>query len=438
MLFRKKHRRHKLSAHLLTLFLVTGLLLILIITGLFRGALRHQYQDALRPHLTQYFEYIKQDIGIPPDLVAAARLAERLPIDIAIIGSEPNWSSLGSPIMMEQIEIYHRDHRQGAMLEFGEYGDDRFLVRTTAGDYSILLITESFEKGRRGFLVVLLMIALVVLVLFASYRVMRWMLKPIEILDKGVRRIGEGELEYRIDVNRRDELGALAASVNQMAGEIQAMLEAKRQLLLAISHELRSPLTRANVSLALMGESPLKDDVRHDLAEVDRLIEELLEAERLNSRHSILNLEDVAVDELLNEVISENFPEADVDLQLRGNKGKHQMDPVRIKLLLRNLVDNAIKHNRHDSGTVRIEFEENTTAIRFIVSDHGEGFHPDDIEHATEPFWRKDQSRSRSTGGFGLGLYLCRRIVEAHGGVLEIESDRGNGTRVVATLPGTH
>ena len=100
-------RRHTLSMHLLTLFLVAGFLLILIIAGIFRGAWRYQFEDAVAPHIEQYVDYIRADLGDPPDTTVAARLAARLPVEIAVTGPEVRWSSVPEFPDPGQVHIFH-------------------------------------------------------------------------------------------------------------------------------------------------------------------------------------------------------------------------------------------------------------------------------------------------------------------------------------------
>ena len=247
-------------------------------------------------------------------------------------------------------------------------------------------------------------------------------------------RIGGGELEHRIEVKRKDELGDLALSVNAMADDIRNMLEAKRHLLLAISHELRSPLTRARVNLALLPQSDARRLLERDLAEMETLTGELLESERLNARHAPLNrsAEDPAA--LAQEVIAEHFSGRGIRTELDTGGSYVALDAVRFKLLLRNLLENALRHTPEHAEPPILRIRINTEVWSLSVHDHGPGISPEHLAHITEPFYRVDPSRRRKTGGYGLGLYLCRAIVEAHGGQLQIESRERAGTEVRAVF----
>jgi len=109
------------------------------------------------------------------------------------------------------------------------------------------------------------------------------------------------------------------------------------------------------------------------------------------------------------------------------------VDKLRTRLLLTNIVNNAIRHGRDNPITVRVAYSD--TEVSLEVEDAGEGIAAEHMEHLSEPFYRPDSARQRNTGGFGLGLYLCRLIAQAHGGRLEISSELGVGTRVKIHLP---
>ena len=148
----------------------------------------------------------------------------------------------------------------------------------------------------------LLFILLTVLALL--YFLLRWMISPLKGIQESVKRIGSGELTHRIKTNRQDEFGELSTEINAMADDVENMLEAKRQLLLAISHELRSPITRAKVAVSLMNSEKLKAGLENDLGEMEAMISGLLEAETLNHRHQILNLENINLNDLISDVVA--------------------------------------------------------------------------------------------------------------------------------------
>lgn len=220
-----------------------------------------------------------------------------------------------------------------------------------------------------------------------------------------------------------------------MADDIQRMLDAKRQLLLAISHELRSPLTRAKVAVELLDDAQQRTGIHRDLNEMEKLIEELLETERLSARHAALNKKRVSLNQLARAVIDESFAAHAIKLEVPESDIIAEVDDVRVRFLLKNLFDNALRHTPAGSPPPELHLEQRDHHAVLIISDHGTGIEAQHLPHLSEPFYRADAARLRETGGYGLGLYLCRAIAEAHGGTLRIDSEPGQGTRVQVSLP---
>jgi signal transduction histidine kinase len=253
------------------------------------------------------------------------------------------------------------------------------------------------------------------------------------VIGTGVRNIAEGDLESPIVVKQSTEFNRLANGINDMALQIKSMLEGKQQLLLAISHELRSPLTRAKVNIALLEENAMTQALQDDVNEMEALIGQILESERLNQRHAVLNKSEFYLDQLVEEVISSYFADAGVTCELESLK--INADKTRLILLIKNLLDNAIKYTEQDSQPPVIRVYEKNTSIIIEVSDSGCGIEADELDNITQAFYRIDKARQRSTGGFGLGLYLCQLIVSAHHAKMNISSEHQAGTLVKVSFP---
>jgi signal transduction histidine kinase len=199
------------------------------------------------------------------------------------------------------------------------------------------------------------------------------------------------------------------------------MLDAKRALLLAISHELRSPLTRARVNAELVGEGEPKDALLRDLSAMRDLISDLLESERLAAGHRALQTESVDLAALVRDVAATQFPAAVLQLDLDASLPPLPADPMRLKLLLRNLIDNALRHSAEAARRPIVSLRrEPDGRIALGVRDFGPGVGDEQLQRLSEPFYRTDSARARATGGVGLGLYLCRLIAQAHGGELRL------------------
>ena len=237
-------------------------------------------------------------------------------------------------------------------------------------------------------------------------------------------------------MKRSDELKALAEAFNDMTDRIREMLHTKEQLMLDVSHELRSPLTRMKVALEFLPEGQAKDSLKSDIAEMEAMINEILETARMHHLHGNLkrqlinladHLEGILVD-FVNQppsVQAGDFP-AEIELNV---------DPEQIKTVFQNILTNAIKFSAPDDKPVMISVikQANFTVVRIL--DHGIGIPPDELPFIFEPFYRVDKSRSKRTGGYGLGLSLCKTIMEAHGGRIEVDSKPGVGTCVSMFFP---
>jgi signal transduction histidine kinase len=439
------HRRfsHSLSGRLILIFIGMALLFVLLVGGTMFTAFQGHIEDTFRPHLIQYVEYVQADIGTPPDFGRAAELSRRLPLTIRIAGPGGDWSSDGATSDLRDLEILHRVERNGREIAYGTLAGREYLV-THDGGYVFAYAVPHERSTWRLTVPLLMLLAILVLLYHATRR----LFAPIQAIKNGVERIGQGEMDHRIAVSRRDELGDLAASINAMADDVQQMLDSKRQLLLAISHELRSPLTRAKVAANLVDDGRQRDEIERELNDLEKLVEELLETERLASRHQALHRQRIDLNELVRDVVEKLRDDRTPLLRLPDVPAEADADPVRLRLLLRNLLENALRHTPPGVAPpevqLRVTVEAGATpssvdtaqrrVIELSVRDFGPGIPSEHLPHVTEPFYRADPARQRETGGYGLGLYLCRRIAEVHGGTLEISSETPGGTCVTVRL----
>ncbi len=258
--------------------------------------------------------------------------------------------------------------------------------------------------------------ALLVVTGFA-FGMIRHMVWPLHALALGAEAFRRGEFSHRVPVIHGDEIGDLAVRFNQMAADIQAMLDGKRALLLAISHELRSPLTRARLHAELVGEGESRDALLDELAQMRDLITALLESERLGSGHSALQLSDCDLAALARE-----HAQAGLELHVEPDLPALKLDRLRVQLCLRNLVQNALRHNDATRGPVQLSLVREGSGVRLTVRDFGPGVPAGSLAQLGQPFYRPDEARTRHGGGVGLGLCLCRLVAEAHGGRLELRN----------------
>lgn len=411
------------------LFIISSITLLMLFQLFVGSSFKHHFEKTVRPHFQHYIRYLHQEIGYPPNIEQAKVLSKRLLVDIIIDGPHTHWSSTGEFPDLNKFHFKRPIKRQNLLLQRGFYRG-RFIISIKKQQYTTIFITrgalDQLSFGR----VIILGLLGILTILALLYFSIRWLFQPLKSMQADIQRIGSGELTHRIQTTRKDEFGELAQTVNQMADDIEQMLEAKRQLLLAISHELRSPITRAKVALSIMESNSLKQGLEDDLNEMEQLIHELLEAERLKSRHHVLNLTDSSLNELIQYVINSHFSNEGVTLQLAKNIPLLALDDTRIKFVIKNLLDNAIKHKKTTEEAIEISTQYFDNHISVCIKDQGVGIAAEHLTHLSEPFYRADPSRQRKTGGYGLGLYLVRLIIEAHDGTFHIASELGKGTTV--------
>ena len=282
--------------------------------------------------------------------------------------------------------------------------------------------------------------SMMAVVVGCCYLAVRRLFFPLEDIRIGTRRIGEGQLDHRIPIRRQDEFGRLSQRINRMADEVQRMLGGQRELLLSLSHELRTPLTRARLALEFIHDKEVRGHLEYDLSNMQRMITELLEGERLNTRSRELSRSRVDLNKLMADVMRGDFPNDRhrIALSVPPSPALAQLDvnASRLRMLVRNLVENALRYSPADGPPVEVALEMAGNEALIRVQDHGPGIEPQHLEHVTHAFYRANPSRGAGTGRHGLGLYLCRLIAEAHGGSVEVASPPDSGACITARIPG--
>ena len=287
-------------------------------------------------------------------------------------------------------------------------------------------------------------------VAIGAWPVVRRLTRRLETLQRGVEAFGAGDLHRRVDVGGRDELAAVASSFNAAAARIESLIEANRSLLANASHELRSPLARLKMALAMLDDAGpekragLRAEIARNIAELDALVEEVLLASRLEAqRGKSAGAEGAsALREPVDLVALSAEEAARVDAQLDlpepGNAvaalpatvpGEERL----LRRALRNLLENA----RRYGGSAPPELSLQCIAgerVERSVCDRGPGVPPAERERIFEPFYRLP-SHAEQAGGVGLGLSLVRQIARHHGGEARCEARAGGGSRFVIELP---
>jgi signal transduction histidine kinase len=313
------------------------------------------------------------------------------------------------------------------------------------GDATLVTRPVQFQRALlRPFAVLAAVLCLLAL---ASFPLARSIAAPLEHLTATVRAFGRGDLGARARISRRDQVGELGHSFDEMAARIERLLRSERELLANISHELRTPLSRIRVALELAEEGEPQAARRYlpgigqDLGELEALVEGVIAAARLDLAASAgegipplrLQLHEAA--ELIEQSAARFaalHPGRELRVEAPAILPPLRVDETLLRRAIGNLLDNAAKYS---AGPVTLRAYAEGGQLAIEVEDRGVGIAPADLPKLFEPFYRADPSRARTSGGVGLGLLLSRRIVEAHGGAIVVESTLGEKTRFTIRIP---
>jgi signal transduction histidine kinase len=277
----------------------------------------------------------------------------------------------------------------------------------------------------------------------------------IYVLKEAAEKLSQGNLQTRVPANGRDEVTALAHTFNQMAEQLEATDKKQRELELLranliawVGHDLQTPLASMRAILEALEDGVVDDPqtvrrylstARRDVRSLSVLIDDLFQMAQLNTGGIPLDRDKASLSDLISDTL-ESFSELALrqGVKLEGsvdlNVDPVMMDTQRIGRVLNNLIGNALRHTPSD-GQVKVHARRTTTGVEVSISDTGEGIRAEDLPHIFESFYRGEKSRSRSTGGAGLGLAISRGIVQAHGGQIQVQSEAGRGSRFTFFLP---
>jgi signal transduction histidine kinase len=273
----------------------------------------------------------------------------------------------------------------------------------------------------------------------------RWITRPLRELTVAAGEIAAGNLDRRVPVRSRDELGVLAVQFNQMSADLERAKQLRRQTTADIAHDLRTPLTVLSGYLEALHDEVLKPTPARFAtlyAETQlllRLVEDLHTLALADAGELRLVRQAVAPGQLLERVAAAHQHAAaqqGVDLQVQAPEPMPEVwvDPERMNRVLTNLVGNALRYTPA-GGRVTLSVHTTPAQVQMIVADTGSGIVPEHLPNIFERFYRADPARQAATGGSGLGLAIVKSLVEAHGGQIAVASTLGQGTAFTIVLP---
>ncbi|MBU1567548.1 MAG: HAMP domain-containing histidine kinase [Proteobacteria bacterium] len=427
---RLRHLFSSVFIKLLLVCLLAWLLITVAVSVLFIG---YRFMVGA-PHnhlIVDYINYLVTDLDGQPE--RAAVIADRLDVGILYQGPEKSWTSGNYPVP-DNLCFFKAPGNDRLTFAFGH--DVKYIgYQQPSGNYIFAVPDRSPDGWLQSHLHFLALI-IVALVFAGTYFLIRRILSPISILHDATQKVGKGDLNYEAKVSCNGELARLADSFNFMVRQVREMVTAKEQLLRDVSHELRSPLTRIKVLLEMVEPPERVEQIRSDIRELEDLIPSILEPSRHFHQLNRLTMEVVDLHDLVAEVIKrqgDRMP--DIVLDQSEQPALVKVDRRLFTRVVENLLKNALIHGRPAAGPVKVLVKPGNKCIELIVADSGPGISEHDLPHLMEPFYQADKSRSGENIGFGLGLSLCKTIVEAHGGDLILTSHLGRGTEVLVRLP---
>ena len=363
-----------------------------------------------------------------------------------IVGMHPNphWPGMRLSDETSSPMQFPHEHPFPTSSENGSVGT-LYVNPESAPEVGIASI-ESLSNSINGFLIWGGLLALGVAMLF-TFVLSRRMSDPIRALTSAARQLGQGDYSQRVEFHTKakDEVGELARTFNSMADDLTRAEQLRRNMVADAAHELRTPLSNICGYLEAIRDGLIQpdastlDSIYEEALLLSRLVEDLQELSIADAGQLQLDRQPEDIAASVRNAVSATQPQADakgvsLTLDLPAVLPYCNMDYHRIGQVLRNLLDNALTYTPR-GGNITISARESDDVVEVAVSDTGEGIPADDLPNIFERFYRVDKSRARATGGSGLGLTIAKRLIEAHGGKIKVQSEPGKGSRFAFTIP---
>lgn len=335
----------------------------------------------------------------------------------------------------------------GTVLQFAVVGDLEVFVI-----YSYDSQQSALEQIQNNLILVSILLSVIMGVLV--WYVLHGIVRPVERVAAAAETLAAGDLDARVEVNRKDEIGTLQRSFNEMAvalnlkiDELEAASASQRRFVSDVSHELRTPVTTMRMASDLLESRKDTFDATTrrtvelldgQIGRFQDMLADLLEISRYDAGYAALDLVETDVREVIGEAVDQVQGIADargvaIVVDVPRVQVLARMDPRRIIRIIRNLVNNAIDFA--EGHPIEVRLAANRKAVVISVRDRGVGMDAEQVAHVFDRFWRADPSRSRTTGGSGLGLSIASTDARLHQGTLTVRSKPGEGAWFLLSLP---
>jgi len=287
-----------------------------------------------------------------------------------------------------------------------------------------------------------------VLAVIASFIFSRYLITPIKKVIDTTKKISKGDYKTRVEVSSEDEVGELCKAVNKMAEGLEETERLRHELVSNVAHELATPLTNISGYLEAMSDGTIKDEqltkstlklLQDETNRLTLMVNDVRALSSVENPNMQLTQKHYNLNDLINEIVSKMRPKYDkkqinVSVEIPDGIAEILVDKDKFSQIIINLLSNSVAYTPKD-GFIRVSASEDGEYISVTVEDTGIGIPKKDLNRIFERFYRTDKSRSRKTGGTGVGLAIVKGLMEAHGGDVFAESEEGKGSKFICKFP---
>ena len=407
-------------------------------------------QDSiLDSHEAYYYSKMVQGWGTPPDTNLIKEDIENLHLDCIVFRIEDDYSEEDGygPIYWSypydlNPEVFYtwsipEDFEQHGVfiplqVDMGTMGDRPSTAVAT--DDFVFYFSVNYKEPSDLPNFILASVLTILSMVGLNFFIQRY-LYPVQLMKQRVFALEDGDLESEIPIIGDDELASLSRAVNKMIKDIRYLLNQKQELLLDVSHELRTPLARMQLLLEMLPEHKNIGKLKNEVTLLEGMISNMLLSDRLSTPYQELDISQIKLSRIMDKVI-EMFPNHSEIVEVKGKipSIKLHVDELKITLAIRNLIDNAQKY-ASSKDKIQVYFSIEDDDLKINIKDFGTGISEQNIKKLTTPFYRIINEGENKRPGFGLGLTICKKIIEAHRGTLLISSQIGKGSTFTLILP---
>lgn len=365
----------------------------------------------------------------------------------------------------ENENAYYFSNNGMVIVNHAENESERYTILVVNKNYSVKNIStrntaqnfSSLVFGKTGILFLIIILFFILSTAAVSFITSKTIVKPIKKLAEGANEIANGNLEYKIDYESTNELGQTVDAFNDMSARLKESIEdrnaieqSRKEMIAGVAHDLRTPLTsvkgyvegiRDGIANTPEKQEKYLETIYDSTLSMERLLDELLTISRLELGNITLYKESTEVVDFVNRCADEIAPVLEkegFDFEVNNNCKNGEIieiDEDRFSRVIQNIVSNSIKYSRKNvKGKIVFETQSYEKSVIFSISDNGIGVESENLSKIFDTFYRADKSRSRVREGSGIGLAVCRQIVELHGGHIWATKNDENGLTILISL----